>query len=311
MEKKTLLLINVLDIAPNPHNPRLVFNQDDLNDLKQSISKVGILVPITVYENTKNYPKEKYVLLDGERRWRCAKELGMNSIPANIIDEPEDVTQNILFMFNIHHFRTEWELFPTALKLEILINQLATESEKILSEFTGVNKSTIKKCKMLLWYPKKYRNILMEKTPVVSTYFFIELYPIVYRLSFEDEFLYGEKLESLIDSFINIFVKKDIIIDVKEFREIRKALAYYDNINDIKTFNNKLNEFIRNPINGVQIFILPEIENDINRKNILKYLAYLNENMKKVNPEIISDYYFKDQLEILLDNLKTLYDKID
>jgi len=115
MENKTLREIKVSEIAPNPYNPRLVFGPSELNELKNSISKVGILVPLTVYQNTKDLPKENYIILDGERRWRCATEIGLETIPANVIDEPKDITQNILFMFNIHHFRKEWALFPTAL----------------------------------------------------------------------------------------------------------------------------------------------------------------------------------------------------
>jgi ParB/RepB/Spo0J family partition protein len=72
-----------------------VAHQDELDSLKGSISKVGVLVPLTVYKNTRNVPKGQYIILDGERRWRCAKQLGMETIPANIIDEPEDITQNI------------------------------------------------------------------------------------------------------------------------------------------------------------------------------------------------------------------------
>ena len=177
MEKKTLFKIPIDEIAPNPHNPRLIFDPQELDELKKSISKVGILVPITVYENAKRFPKAKYVLLDGERRWRCAKELGIEVISANIIDEPEDVTQNILFMFNIHHFRREWELFPTALKLEVIIKKLGTDQESVLSEFTWVKRSTIRRCKVLLWYPAKYRDTLTEKGGRISTDFFIELYP--------------------------------------------------------------------------------------------------------------------------------------
>ena len=49
MESKTLKEINVDEISPNPHNPRLVFDQKELDELKSSIGKVGILVPLTVY----------------------------------------------------------------------------------------------------------------------------------------------------------------------------------------------------------------------------------------------------------------------
>ena len=136
LKPSTLLKISPEEISPNPHNPRLIFGPDDLNELKKSIGKVGILVPLTVYKNQRKFPKTAYILLDGERRWRCAQELGLETVPANIIDEPSDVTQNILFMFNIHHYRKEWSLFPTALKLKVLIEKLGTDSEATLFNFT-------------------------------------------------------------------------------------------------------------------------------------------------------------------------------
>ena len=270
MNNKTLRMINVNDIAPNPYNPRLLFNPDELDELKYSISKVGILVPLTVYENTKKHPIEKYIILDGERRWRCARELEIMEIPANVIDEPEDVTQNILFMFNIHHFRKEWELFPTALKLEYLIERLGTESEITLSEFTGLNRSTIRRCKILLWFPKEFRNILMEKNSTISTDFFIELYPIAYRLSYDDDY---KNIKTFIYRMVEIFSSKEIITDVKEFREIRKAMSYLESVNNFNEFKNKINNFLINPTIGLTDFTIAELENDNNRKNVLKYIT--------------------------------------
>lgn len=311
MEKKTLLKINIDDIAPNPHNPRLLFDPEDLDSLKYSISKVGILVPITVYKNSKSFPKKSYILLDGERRWRCAKELELTEIPANVIDEPEDVTQNILFMFNIHHFRTEWELFPTALKLEVLIKKLDTDNEKILSEFTGVNRSIIRKCKMLLWYPKKYRELFIEKGVKASVSFFIELYPIALRLSSEDEYSFPEKLSNFVDLVLEKFNKKESVIDVKEFREIRKSMAYFDSQGDINSFKLLINRFITEKDSEVDIFQISEIEENTNRKYILKYMSSLNQYLVDVNPDMLSDYAFRDQLKLLLKNLNIILEKID
>jgi hypothetical protein len=131
MDNKTLKDLALSDIAPNPHNPRIIFDEKDLDDLKDSIRNAGVLVPITVYENNEPNSPDKYILLDGERRWRCAKVLGLPTIPANIVDKPKDVTQNILYMFNIHYFRKQWELFPTALKLEKIIELLKGDCETI------------------------------------------------------------------------------------------------------------------------------------------------------------------------------------
>ncbi len=310
MENKTLREISVSDIAPNPYNPRLIFEPKDLDDLKSSISKVGILVPLTVYKNEKKFPKENYIILDGERRWRCASEIGLENVPANIIDEPKDITQNILFMFNIHHFRKEWALFPTALKLEIIIEKLETDSETVLNEFTGVSRSTIRRCKSLLWFPKKYRDILMEKGGKISTDFFIELHPLATRLSYEPEYSYPDGISFFIDRCIEKFQEQKHLSDVKEFREIRKALGFYEKQNNIGEFLSKINEFINNDI-GLEIFASEDIEDERTRKNILKYISYLNSNLEKINPHLISDFYFEDQLKSLQKRLNEIIESID
>lgn len=307
---KTLQDVLVENISPNPHNPRLIFDPQDLDELKTSISKVGILVPLTIYRNTKNYPKTEYVLLDGERRWRCAKELQLGTVPANIIDEPKDITQNILFMFNIHHFRKEWALFPTALKLEVLIDQLKSGNESVLSSFTGVPKQMIRRCKALLWYPHKYRTVLQERSSKISTDFFIELFPIANRLSYEDEYSYPEGTETFIDGCINKFVEKKHISDVKEFREIRRSMGYFEKISNFPEFKKRIDSFINNDV-GLETFVSADIEDEQSRKNIIKYVAYLNASLENINVDIISDFYIEEQLKILKDKLQQIIESID
>jgi ParB family chromosome partitioning protein len=311
LETRTLFNIRVSDISANPFNPRLVFDPQDLEELKKSISKVGILVPLTVYRNTKKFPKSPYILLDGERRWRCAQELNFETIPANIIDEPSDDTQNILFMFNIHHFRKEWALFPTALKLEVVIAKIGTDQESVLSEFTGVSRSMIRRCKILLWYPHKYRDILMEKGGKISTDFFIELYPIAYRLSNDPDYQYPHGTVKLVDMMISKFMEQRSIYDVKEFREIRKAMGYFDNMGLFPEFIKIITDFLSQPEVGLEIFSTPEFEGDRNRKNILRYIGYLNSTLLNINPDLISDFYFVDQIKQLNNILRQLLENIE
>jgi ParB/RepB/Spo0J family partition protein len=309
-DNKTLQQIPVENISPNPHNPRLIFDPKDLEELKGSIAKVKILVPLTVYRNTKNYPKTEYVLLDGERRWRCAKELGFETVPANIIDEPKDVTQNILFMFNIHHFRKEWALFPTALKLEVLVDQLETDNESVLSGFTGVPKQTIRRCKALLWYPRKYREVLSEKSGKISTDFFIELFPIANRLSYEDEFSFPLGTEKFIDACIAKFTEQKHIHDVKEFREMRKSMGYFDKTSNFPEFIKSVATFINSDV-GLEIFASADIEEEQTRKNIIKYVAYLNASLENINVDVISDFSIEEQLKSLRDKLQQILETID
>ncbi len=310
-KNRTLFNVKVSEISANPFNPRLIFDYDDLNELKKSIEKVGVLVPITLYRNSKNHPLTPYILLDGERRWRCAKELDMQEIPANVIDEPSDDTQNIMFMFNIHHFRKEWALFPTALKLETVIQKIGTDQESVLSEFTGVSRSMIRRCKTLLWFPKKYRDILMEKGEKISTDFFIELYPIAKKLSNLSKFSYPEGTITLVDGMIEKFKEQKTFSDVKEFREIRRSMGFSVKNQTLDQFEECVSDFISNPTVGLDRFTSSDLENDMTRKNILKYVSYLNSTLNDVDADIISDYTYVSQLQQLNKSICRLLETIE
>jgi ParB family transcriptional regulator, chromosome partitioning protein len=149
-------------IGPNPHNPRRLFDAEPMQILKESVQKLGILVPVTLYKSPPEHqPKsEQYILLDGERRWRCAKELDIATVPAIIVERPND-TQNILTMFHIHNIREGWQLMPTAFKLKVLMDKLEQTNERKLSELTKLSVSQIRRCKILLSYPKRFQNMML------------------------------------------------------------------------------------------------------------------------------------------------------
>ena len=310
MEHKTLFAIPVSEISPNPHNPRLFWDDEDLDELKGSMEKVGILVPLTVYQNTKSFPKTKFVLLDGERRWRCAKKLGWTTIKANVIDEPEDVTQNILYMFNIHHYRQEWELFPTALKLEQLFKVMGTDQETTIFKHTGVGRMVIRRCKTLLWFPKKYRTILMERGGKISTDFFIEAYQIVRRLSNEDEYSSDGGIEEITDGLIEKFRAGTTVTDVKDFRAIRKAMALYDKKKNFDEFKRKFKIFINEPKADLSLFTAG-LEDEQNLSDLTKNIAIILSILENENPNAFTDAYVIDLLKRLNEKIKHVLDEIE
>ena len=148
-------------IRANPENPRLIFRQDEMETLADSIQQYGILVPLTVYERAGG---NRYVLIDGERRWRCAKKLNLARVPAVIEPKPSRL-ENILRMFNIHNVRVQWDLMAVALKLED-VQELLREagkpySPKDVATITGVPLPTVRRAFDLLNLPRKYRTQLM------------------------------------------------------------------------------------------------------------------------------------------------------
>src|SRR5260370_9892804 len=94
-----------------------------MNDLLESIREVGIKVPVSVYSDG-----HKFTLLDGERRWRCAKKLNLKVVPAIVQPKPTRL-ENLLMMFNIHNVRVDWDLMPIALKLGEVREMLEKEGK--------------------------------------------------------------------------------------------------------------------------------------------------------------------------------------
>ena len=154
--------IPVSQIDRNPENPRIIFQPSELEELLESIRKFGVQVPIAVYRKG-----GRYILIDGERRWRCCNKLGKDTIPALIQDEPDPLT-NLLLMFNIHALREQWDLLTIALKLPRVLKMLETKlqhspNEREISENTGLARTVIRRCKLLMDLPNNYKDQILEE----------------------------------------------------------------------------------------------------------------------------------------------------
>ncbi len=90
--------IAVNAIEPNAKQPRQVFDEEALAELKVSIEQVGFLQPIVVREIMSG----RYELVMGERRWRAAQALGRDLIPAIIRDTRDDDMLRDALLENIH-----------------------------------------------------------------------------------------------------------------------------------------------------------------------------------------------------------------
>ncbi len=169
-------LVPTSKLFANPHNPRILFDRGPLKILETSIGKVGVLVPLTVYFDSK---KKRFVILDGQRRWICAKKLNLEDVPVNQVAEPT-VVENIVTMFQIHKLREDWELMPTALKLELLMKKLQERHDKTLATLTGLDQAVVQRCKKLLSYGKPYQDMMLDADPDkrVKADFFIELHAV-------------------------------------------------------------------------------------------------------------------------------------
>jgi ParB family chromosome partitioning protein len=88
----------VTSIVPNAKQPRHVFDEEALEELKTSIQEVGFLQPIVVRDSGNG----RYELVMGERRWRAAQAVGRDTIPAIIRDTRDDAMLRDALLENIH-----------------------------------------------------------------------------------------------------------------------------------------------------------------------------------------------------------------
>jgi len=217
----TLADIPTGKIRPNPENPRITFRQSELEELQESIRQYGIQVPIAVFKRG-----TEFILIDGERRWRCASKLNLKTIPALIQKEPKPL-ENLLLMFNIHALREQWDLLTIALKLPKIIELLTAElrkepSEVELSAKTGLVRGVIRRCKMLSDLPKKYQDMLLEELKK----------PKSKQLLSEDLFIEIEKsLKTVVRAMPDVVKSIDVARDVllKKYKD-----KVVDNIVDFR-----------------------------------------------------------------------------
>lgn len=221
------------EIQANPENPRLIFRDDEMESLLVSISRHGIQVPLTVFKSG-----DSYTLIDGERRWRCAKKLALKSVPALVQAKPTEL-ENLVLMYNIHALREQWDYFTIASKLERVIELYRQENgtaptEIELSELTSLTRGAIRRCQLLLDLPKRYRGLLLAELELplsqqrLSEDFFIEmeraLRAIVKRIP-----KYSDNLNSVRDTLIEKYRAKTIAA-VTDFRQLSKVATAIDGL---------------------------------------------------------------------------------
>ena len=76
------------DIVPNKFQPRKNFDEENLDDLANSIKERGVIQPIIVRTSTSN--NSKYEIIAGERRWLAAQRAGLHNVPV-VITEADDL----------------------------------------------------------------------------------------------------------------------------------------------------------------------------------------------------------------------------
>ncbi|PIR73386.1 MAG: chromosome partitioning protein ParB [Candidatus Moranbacteria bacterium CG10_big_fil_rev_8_21_14_0_10_35_21] len=89
--------VNIEEIVPNPHQPRIIFDEDKIKELSDSIKNHGLIQPLVVTKNGRQFE-----LIAGERRLQAAKLAGLKKIPIIVREAGEQEKLELAIVENIH-----------------------------------------------------------------------------------------------------------------------------------------------------------------------------------------------------------------
>ena len=157
VENKTNNL-SLAEIVPNKYQPRKNFDEENLNDLVNSIKERGIIQPIIVRKSDSE--NSKFEIIAGERRWLAAQKAGLNEIPVVVTDADDLKSLEFAIVENVQ--RHDLNPLEEAQGYKRLIDEFSYDQEKV-SKFIGKSRSYISNSLRLLNLPKEVLSYVEQK----------------------------------------------------------------------------------------------------------------------------------------------------
>ena len=147
------------EIKKNPYQPRTYFNEEKLNELKESIEKNGLLQPIIVKKAVKGY-----YIIAGERRYRAFELLGKKEIPAIIKEMTDEEMMVFAVLENLQ--REDLSALEESESYKNLMDKMSLTQEELAKKL-GKSRPYIANSLRLLKLPTEIKNKLEQG--VIST----------------------------------------------------------------------------------------------------------------------------------------------
>ena len=150
--------LGISEVVPNKYQPRKNFDEENLNDLVNSIRERGIIQPIIVRKSEDQI--SKFEIIAGERRWLAAHKAGLHEVPV-VITEADDL-KSLEFAIVENVQRHDLNALEEAQGYQRLINEFSYDQEKV-SKFIGKSRSHIANCLRILSLPEDVLKLIENK----------------------------------------------------------------------------------------------------------------------------------------------------
>jgi ParB family chromosome partitioning protein len=147
---------SISQIGPNKHQPRMMFDQEELTELANSIREKGVIQPLIVSRSA----KKKFTLIAGERRLRASKMAGLKTVPV-IVRELSNDDELLEFALIENIQRTDLNPLEEAEAYRKLIDKFGLTQEEAANK-VGKNRSTVANSVRLLQLPDYIKDDLLS-----------------------------------------------------------------------------------------------------------------------------------------------------
>ena len=147
--------LSIGELIRNKYQPRKNFNQENLDELTNSIKERGIIQPIVVRKSADQ--KSKYEIIAGERRWLAAQNAGLHEVPV-VITEADDL-KSLEFAIVENVQRIDLNVVEEAEGYQRLIDDFSYDQNKV-AQFIGKSRSHVANCLRLLNLPSEVVDLI-------------------------------------------------------------------------------------------------------------------------------------------------------
>lgn len=154
-EKDAIVRLNINKVEPDKDQPREIFDEDELNELADSIRANGILIPLVVQKKD-----DYYEIVAGERRWRAAKIAGLKEVPCIVGEYTEQQKVMLQLIENVQ--RSDLNPIEEAKTYRRLIDDFNMKQDEVADK-VGKDRTTITNSMRLLNLTPEVQDMLMEK----------------------------------------------------------------------------------------------------------------------------------------------------
>ncbi|MCM3726858.1 ParB/RepB/Spo0J family partition protein [Neobacillus cucumis] len=151
-KEETVQEIKLKELRPNPYQPRKTFQQETIDELRDSIIEHGILQPIVVRKSIRGYE-----IVVGERRFRAAKEAKLETIPAVVRELTEQQMMELAVLENLQ--REDLNPIEEGQAYQTLIEKLKLTQEEVAKRL-GKSRPHVANHIRLLSLPPKIQELI-------------------------------------------------------------------------------------------------------------------------------------------------------